>query len=96
MMATTFEAFNGMPMQFGLVWILVWIITLVWSFIWKGFALWISAREGKKRWFIPILIFNTLGILEIIYIFFFSKAGKKFLQKMKEGKSKTKNQLSEQ
>ena len=52
-----------------------WILLLItlWSLAWKGVALWKSARNSQKRWFIFLLFLNTLGILEIIYIFYFSK-----------------------
>ena len=46
---------------------------LIWSLIWKGMALWRSARNGQKYWFIALLIVNTVGILEIIYLKFFAK-----------------------
>lgn len=42
---------------------------LIWSLIWKGFALWRSAGLRQKYWFIAILIINTLGLLEIFYLF---------------------------
>lgn len=58
-------------------------ILAVWSIVWKGFALWISAKENKKRWFIALLVLNTVGILEIIYIFFFSVSGKTYISKLK-------------
>jgi hypothetical protein len=45
----------------------------VWSIVWKGIALWKAARNGSKPWFIIMLVVNTVGILEIVYIFFFSK-----------------------
>lgn len=47
-----------------------WVIypLLVWSLFWKGLALWRSARMKHKGWFIALLIINTLGIFEIIYI----------------------------
>jgi len=45
----------------------------VWSLVWKGFALWKSARNNQNVWYVVMLIVNTVGILEIIYIFFFSK-----------------------
>lgn len=48
-------------------------IILVWSLIWKGFALWKSARKSSKIWFIVLLVVNTIGILEILYIYIFSK-----------------------
>jgi hypothetical protein len=53
--------------------ILVLILLLAWSFAWKGVALWRSARNSHKVWFIVLLIINTVGILEIIYFFAFSK-----------------------
>ena len=51
------------------------VVLLIWSFIWKGWALWRAARNGSTPWFIVLLILNTLGILEIIYIFLFSGYG---------------------
>jgi hypothetical protein len=45
----------------------------IWTIPWKGVALWRAARNGSKIWFIVLLVFNTLALLEIIYIFFFSK-----------------------
>lgn len=55
-----------------------WILLLaaLWTLPWKGWALWKAARLKEKVWFIVLLIVNTLGILEILYIFIFSK-GKK-------------------
>lgn len=47
---------------------LVFIILVIWSLVWKGFALWKSARNGHSTWFIILLVINTIGILEIIYI----------------------------
>ncbi len=48
-------------------------IIVLWSLFWKGCALWHAARRGKVWWFIAILVINTLGILEIIYLFGFAK-----------------------
>ena len=45
----------------------------IWTICWKGTALWKAARNNSPAWFVVLLIVNTLGILEIIYIFFFSK-----------------------
>jgi len=49
------------------------LLILTWTLVWKGFALWKSARKGSNIWFIVLLIVNTLGILEILYIYIFSK-----------------------
>ena len=60
-----------------------WIILLIviWTLPWKAVALWKASRNNQRIWFIVLLVFNTLAILEIIYIFFFSK------KKLKIGES---------
>lgn len=50
------------------------IFIIVWSIIWKAIALWQAARNNHKLWFIALIVVNTLGILEIIYILFVSKS----------------------
>lgn len=52
---------------------LVILPLFVWIMVWKGLALWRAARNSHKKWFVALLILNTLGILEIIYFIFFSK-----------------------
>jgi hypothetical protein len=49
------------------------IIAAIWEVVWKGIALWRAARNGHQVWFIFLLIVNSIGILPIIYILFFSK-----------------------
>lgn len=49
----------------------LFLIAIVWSFAWKGLALWHSARKGEMIWFVAFLFLNTLGILELIYLFGF-------------------------
>ncbi|MFH1015849.1 MAG: DUF5652 family protein [Chloroflexota bacterium] len=60
------------PVWNALVFTLV-IIGALWEVVWKGIALWRAARNGHQIWFIFLLIVNSVGILPIIYIFFFSK-----------------------
>ena len=48
-------------------------LILAWTLPWKGVALWKAAKNGHKKWFIALFLLNTLAILEIIYIFYFSK-----------------------
>lgn len=50
------------------IWLL--IVVTVWSLFWKGIALWKAAQLSHKNWFIALLLLNTLGILDIIYIRF--------------------------
>ncbi len=49
------------------------LLIIAWTLPWKGMALWKAARNGAKWWFIALLVVNTLAILEIVYIFIFSK-----------------------
>lgn len=51
----------------------VGFLVLLWTLPWKGWALWRAARRASKGWFIALLLIQTLGILEILYIFVFSK-----------------------
>lgn len=48
-------------------------VLILWTIFWKGLALWHSAQRGATLWFIALLLLNTLGILEIIYLFFILK-----------------------
>jgi len=52
-------------------------LAMIWTLIWKGVALWRAARNNHHGWFIALLLINTLGILEILYIYIFSKIAKK-------------------
>ena len=63
-----------------------WLLTLIqlWVIPWKGVALWIAARRSEKWWFIALLLINTLGIFEIIYIFAIAKQRIPFLKKASE------------
>ena len=51
-------------------------LMITWSLPWKGVALWKSSRLNQKGWFIALLVINTLGLLEILYIFVFSRRTK--------------------
>ena len=48
-------------------------VLLLWSAVWKGFALYRAGANRSPGWFVCLLIFNTVGILEILYLFVFSK-----------------------
>lgn len=57
------------PLTIGLI--------IAWSLLWKALALWHAARNNQLAWYIWLVIINTAGILEIIYLIFFRK--RKFL-----------------
>lgn len=45
----------------------------IWSLIAKGIALWRAAHLKQRNWFIAILVLNTLGVLDLLYLFRFAK-----------------------
>ena len=47
------------------------VLAAAWTIVIKGYALWHAARNGQKWWFIALLVINTLGILEVIYLVWF-------------------------
>ena len=62
----------------------VWFLFLIWSLAWKGVALWKASQNRSKVWFVVLLVVNTMGILEILYIFWLSKKSCCFGKKKEE------------
>ena len=52
---------------------IVGLAALAWTLYWKAMSLWHAVKNGEKGWFIALLFINTLGILEILYLYVFSK-----------------------
>ncbi len=52
------------------------LVLALWSLFWKGLALWKSAKNNQKYWFVALLIISGAGVLEIIYLAFFQKKKK--------------------
>ena len=81
------EYFSVIAEEFGIaVWLLS--IILIWSLAWKLVALGKSARKGSVVWFVVLAIFNTLGILPILYIFVFSKMKCREVKQIKQAQKK--------
>ena len=64
---------SGLAYPHTTLFVVLIVIAVIWSSIWKGIALWRAGGNKHLVWFIVLFIFNTLGILEIIYIFAFSR-----------------------
>ncbi len=47
----------------------LFILIILWSLFWKGLSLWHSATRRQGWWFVILLVVNTVGILDIIYLF---------------------------
>jgi len=57
----------------GVTFGIVILILAVWTLYWKYHALWHAAKHDHKVWFLVLMLVNTLGILEILYLNVFSK-----------------------
>ena len=45
------------------------VAVVAWSLAWKGVSLWRAAKNGSKPWFVALLLTNTLGVLDAVYLF---------------------------
>jgi hypothetical protein len=50
------------------------ILLAIWDGVWKLIAMWKSARNHQLAWYICLAIFNTVGILPILYLLCFQKS----------------------
>lgn len=71
-MNTVFDDARWMTENTGVMALLVAVILAAYAL--KGLALWRAGRNNQRGWFVALLIINTLGILELIYLM---TAGKK-------------------
>jgi len=55
--------------------VVVIILLAIWDGTWKVIAMWKSARNGQLAWYVCLAIFNTAGILPIVYLLVFQKTG---------------------
>ncbi|MFA5141704.1 MAG: DUF5652 family protein [Candidatus Woesearchaeota archaeon] len=89
MMYNEFMIGNPLFGMFGVFWPLVMVLMLL-DIVLKGISLWISARQKQKYWFIALLVVNSVTILPIIYLLFFSKKSVLVEAKPVKGKKKRK------
>lgn len=54
---------------------LLWVAT-IWDLAWRALAVWKSTIQKQPGWSVAFVLFQTLGILPILYIFVFSKIKK--------------------
>ena len=50
----------------------IFVLLAILSLVWKGMALWKAGRMNQVGWFIVLLLINTAGILDILYLYVFS------------------------
>ncbi len=72
MMFNFWDKTGLMPFATG-PWAWLFAPLMIWSLFWKGLALWRAGRSKQLYWFIALLVINTLGLLEIVYLVAFAK-----------------------
>ena len=55
--------------------VMIIVVLAIWDAVWKLIAMWKSARNNQLAWFICLAIFNTVGILPIVYILISKPSG---------------------
>jgi len=53
--------------------IVLCIVIAIWDGVWKVIAMWKSARHNQLAWYVCLVIFNTAGILPILYLLLYQK-----------------------
>ncbi len=61
----------------GPIALVIIVAVSVWSLLWKAVALYKAGTLRHKGWFTALFFINTLGILEILYVAFFSKSDRR-------------------
>jgi hypothetical protein len=49
------------------------LVLFLWAIPWKIYAVWLAVKHNHKQWFVALIILNTVGILEIFYVFRIAK-----------------------
>jgi Family of unknown function (DUF5652) len=74
-MSTVFEFLQG-PLGLMII-----VTASLWSLIWKAVALYKAGTLRHKGWFTALFFINTLGILEILYVAYFSKTDRRMAKR---------------
>ena len=65
--------FGPWMMGIGAIGAIVILALAVLVLLLKGYSLWYAAKRDEKWWFIALLVINTMGILELVYLIFVVK-----------------------
>jgi len=77
--------FNSTPLG-----IILFTIFIIWVLFWKIYSVWFAVKNNNKIWFVILLVFNTFGILDIIYVFWILN---KSMSEVKKDISKVLNKI---
>jgi len=63
--------------NFSIGFIVLFAAIAIWDLVWKFLGMWKTAKRNSPIWFVCMGIFNTLGILPILYLYVFSREKKR-------------------
>ena len=66
----------------GVFWTLMAV--QLWELPWKSVALWKAARNKHLGWFVALMLVHLAGLIDIIYIFYFSETKKKIVPRVRK------------
>lgn len=69
----------------------LWVYPILfWAIIWTAIGAWRAARNNHLVWFVSFFVFNTIGILPIVYLAFFQDMNynQKQAKKISKGKKR--------
>ncbi len=52
------------------------VLLVIWTLFWKAYALWRAGRNNQPVWFFILFVFESIGLLPMIYLRFFQKKRK--------------------
>lgn len=55
------------------IWNIVMVLLAIWALPWKLYSVWLAVKRNQKKWFVALILLNTLAILDIYYIFYVAK-----------------------
>jgi hypothetical protein len=73
---------TNLMVEGGAFWTLVAIE--LWELPWKGIALWKAARNRHMGWFVTLMLVHLAGLIDIIYIFYFSEIKKGAISRVRK------------
>jgi len=69
--------FNASLLPLTVIGVVLFVVLIIWEAVWKGIGMWRAGRNNHIVWFICIMIFNTVGILPIVYLLWFQNKSTK-------------------
>jgi hypothetical protein len=52
--------------------IFIVLLIIAWEVLWKLTAMWYAGKNNSKAWFVALAVINTIGILPILYLIFYT------------------------